>query len=241
MIGLAKKGLPLLVAMAMGGLASAAPKFWDTGEGLSGGMADLHWTAQKVAGSTLHFGTTPTYVMSETSYPVAGAYRHAGFSTSKWVSFSLDGLCNSDDIFRIEQRVYIDPALLAGNGGTVPIGSEPGGGGSIVFRGAFSSDNASEMYVNGTAVASLAYYSASEGYSWQARREFDAGEHLQGGWNTVTFLVGAGDTMGGNAGPNVEWLGLRVEGEIEVHAVPEPATLAALALGLAAFRRRRRS
>lgn len=234
------KGAAAVAGCALAAASWAQPKFWDTGEGLAGGMADGHWTATRVEGSTLHFGTTSSYVMDEATFPVVGAYVHNGFSTSKWISFSLDGLCNSDDIFRFDQTFYLDPALFGSGGGTGNTGNNGHSDAGATLKGLFSSDNASAMYVNTQLVAELPFYTAAQGYSWQARKAFDASTYLRGGWNTVSFLVGSGDTMGGNTGPNVEWLGLRVEGELTTSAVPEPGTWAALGLGAAALARRRR-
>jgi|CXWL01.1.fsa_nt_gi hypothetical protein len=219
-----------LSVVALSALASAAPTFRNTGEDLSIGQVDSHWTVEKVQGSTAFFSPGNSYVMNDTVFPVVGAYEHLGYSDSKWISFTTDGYCNSDDIFKFTQRFWID----SGGGGTIIIPDSAG----YRLTGKFSSDNASEMYLNGNLITSLPYYEPVQGYSWQATKEFNITSGFVTGWNEVSYLVGSASTMGGNEGPMVEWMALRVEGEFQ--AVPEPATMAMIGLGFATLVRRKR-
>lgn len=221
-------GLSALAASASADL----PKFWSTGEGLSSGAADSHWIVEKVQGSTSFAGPGPAYVMDSSSFPVLGAYTNRDYTNSKWVSFSADAYCNNDDIFRFTQRFYIDP----GFGGMIVVPDAM----RLQFTGLFSSDNASEMRVNGTLLAGLPYYEPVGGYSFEARKRFDASHLLRQGWNEVSYLVGSANTMGANVGPITEWMGLRVEGKIELVPVPEPATIAGIGIGCASLVRRAR-
>lgn len=219
MICLNLKGASLLSALLVTTGAMATPRFYNTGENLETGMLDLHWKASKIQGSTYYVGTGSSYVMDKSIFPVVGAYTHAGYTNSSWISFAADGYCNSDDIFKFSQQFYIDESYWTGHSPDVP---------NIRFFGRFSSDNASEMYVNGSLVAGLPFFDPIKGYSWQTNREFEASPFLRPGWNEVSFLVGSASTMGGNVGPITEWMGLRVEGTLEVNPVPEPASIAAL-------------
>lgn len=238
--------LKLLSLMGMTALvagASAAPTFWNTGQGLQSFDRDLHWTAEKVQGSSNFQGAQQAWVMDTQSYPVLGQYNRRDYTNSQWISFSRDGYCANNDIFRFTTTFEIPTTGSGGSGGSGGTGSgnnqTQGGGDAFgyTFKGKFSSDNASEMYVNGQLVSGLPFY-GELGYSFEAAKAFDASAYLREGINTVSFLVGSADTMGGNAGPVTEWMGLRVEGAIQ--AVPEPASMAVVATGFAALMRRRK-
>jgi len=193
------------------------------------GMSDPHWIVEKVQGSSQFVNGTASKVMNDTVFPVVGAYENEGFSQSKWISFTTDGYCNSDDIFKFTQRFYLDPGSYGNLG--VPDSS-------LQLTGQFSSDNASEMYLNGNLVGGLPYYEPIQGYSWQAHQQFDLRSGFVSGWNEISYLVGSASTMGGHEGPVVEWMALRVEGSFE--AVPEPATFALIGLGLVGVIKRKK-
>lgn len=225
------KGVLLFTGIAVAASSMATPRFYNTGEGLDTGMLDPHWKASKVQGSTHYLGTGSSYVMDKSIFPVVGAYTHAGYTNSSWISFSPDGYCNSDDIFKFSQRFYIDESYWTGHSPDQP----------FRFYGRFSSDNASEMYVNGNLIAGLPFFDPIKGFSWQTNREFDASAFLRAGWNEVTYLVGSASTMGGNVGPITEWMGLRVEGTLELNPVPEPASVITLgSMALCLLKRRRK-
>lgn len=226
------KGACLLSGLLIATSGLASPRFYNTGEGLDSGSIDSHWKVSKIQGSTHYLGTGSAFVMDKAIFPVVGAYTHAGYTNSSWISFSPDAYCNSDDIFKFSQQFYIDESYWTGHS---PDQSP------FRFYGRFSSDNASEMYVNGSLVTGLPFFDPVKGYSWQTNREFDASAYLRAGWNDVTYLVGSASTMGGNVGPITEWMGLRVEGTLELNPVPEPAAMVALGgMTLAMLRRRRK-
>ncbi len=224
------KGAFGLSAVAFAAMASATPIFWSTGKGLSSGQVDPHWTVEKIQGSTSFISPGNGYVMNDGVFPVVGAYEHVGYTISKWISFTTDGYCNSDDIFKFTQRFWLDPSDTENE-------TNPSGGLNYRLSGKFSSDNASEMYLNDILITGLPYYEPIQGYSWQATKEFNITSGFVAGWNEVSYLVGSASTMGGNEGPMEEWMALRVEGQLS--AVPEPATMAILGLGLATAVRRR--
>ncbi len=219
----------VLAAVPSAGLAQA--KFWSTGEGLGSFARDSHWTCEKVQGSSTFDGIQSAWVMDQSSYPVNGGYNRNSYSQSRWISFTRDAYCNNDDIFRFTTTFTLPNGL----------GSIGAGGDSFQdyrFTGKFSSDNASEMYVNGQLVEGLPYYGPL-GYSFEAAKSFDATSFLRPGLNTVSYLVGSANTMGANVGPVTEWMGLRVEGQLT--AVPEPATLGAIVIGCVGLIKRRRN
>jgi hypothetical protein len=223
------------VTLLVGGAAvsQAAPRFWNTGEGLVSFDRDSHWVAEKVQGSSVFEGSQSAWVMDTSIYPVNGAYNRTSYSNSQWISFTRDAYCNNDDIFRFTTTFTIDGSQGSGIG----LGGGLGDAG-YRFTGKFSSDNASELYVNGHLVSSIAYYGTG-GYSFEVAKDFDGTAYLQNGLNTVSVLVGSANTMGANVGPVTEWMGLRVEGTVA--PVPEPASLIAVGLGAAWAARRRRA
>lgn len=228
----------VVAALSAAPLAQASPKFWNTGENLNSFDRDAHWVAEKVVGSSIFEGTQQAWVMDKNSYPVMGAYNRHSYTNSSWISFNREAWCSNDDIFRFSTTFTIPN----GGGNSSQGGSGAGHGDaptSYRLFGKYSSDNASELYVNGHLVAQLAYYSPSEGYSFEVPRQWDGTEYLQTGLNTVSILVGSANTMGANVGPVQEWMGLRVEGELR--AVPEPATLATLGVAIFGLARRKRS
>lgn len=219
-------------AMLVLGVASSASAtvFHNTGRGLADFARDPNWIVERVQGGTPFTGPQAAWVMDTTSYPVIGAYRHQGYSSSKWITIGRDGTCANNDIFRFSTTFTLP-------GGSSNDDPPTGPGTGYRFTGKFSSDNASELYVNGQLIAALPHYGPL-GYSFQAIKDFDATNALRGGVNTVSFLVGSADTMGSNQGPMFEWMGLRAEGTLS--PVPEPASLATIGIGVAALLRRRK-
>ena len=155
-------------------------------------------------------------VVTGNSFPIPPWLDYsAGNGNSRWIS--VDSAGGSGSLPGMDHS-YVTTFSLTSAG--------------YVLSGQWSSDNASDVYLNGNFIASLAFGSPGN-YSFQHYASFSTANFLVSGVNTLQFLVHNGDVNQQDGVPG-GWFGLRAEG-LTLTAIPEPTTVIAGALLLLPF------
>jgi hypothetical protein len=208
------------------GLSSAAEVFplFGTGIGVSAGSQDPNWVLVSDPGGAV--GTSP-YVTDGSTFPVgtfpfssSGWFKDGSFgSDSKWLSPAANETTSN----AAGEYVYTQTFSLTG--------FDPS---SVVIDGEWSADNYGEILINGVPVTGV-----TDGDITNAAGQFhaftsfvlnssDAG--FTTGVNTITFE--AFNTTTGS--PDVTGFNVDIESD-SATAVPEPASIGLMGLGLAAL------
>jgi hypothetical protein len=179
-----------------------------SGNSLGTASVDSHYTLD----------SSSAVVVDGTSFPIPPWLTYVPANgNSRWISVDSSG---GNANLPIADHVYLTTFTLS----SVPS--------SIVLSGEWSSDNASDVYLNGNLLGSKAFQD-SNGYSFTHYDSFstaNAGFFLAGA-NILEFIVHNGDINQpvGNPGG---WFGLRTQ---DLTIVPEPTTMIAGALLLLPF------
>ncbi len=204
--------LTLGVAALSAAIAASATTTAPANTGSVDGFGnDINWTLSIDGGSSQPVGLAP----------YGGYYNGAPFTgASAWIG--LLGVPTST--YTYTTTFNVDAGDLAGYG----------------VSGAFSSDNASKLFLNGSDTGIGAAYGnggAVPGDSYLQAFTFSLNSGFVAGLNTMSFVVtnDAGSVSGGWANPDPN--GLRAE----MQAVPEPCSMAVLGLGILGVIRRRRN
>lgn len=188
-----------MLALASGVVASsqAVPSVFHTGQGLSYGQQDLNWFIGSAAND---------YTTYATSYFNSNYTNNNFSSASKWLGAD-SGYQNADVWFTLKiDLTNFDVSTVS-------------------FDGFWSSDNGSELYINGSQVGTRAYP------GWNDSSGFSIGpSSLVSGMNLLQVKVS------NETGP----FGARLEfGQVSGEPVPEPFTIALGAAGIGLAMRRR--
>jgi hypothetical protein len=208
--------LALVLCPATQAAAGSIPLF-NTGAGIAEGQKDTHWSL--VSGPGCPLGNCSVYAMITDAYP-APKYGPQNNDVSKWLQpfsgnndMAEGGYYTFRTTFSLEG---LDPATAS-------------------IAGRISSDNNTEVFLNGVSMGAISGPQAF--LTWTA---FAITSGFVNGLNTLDFVVYNIPAAPGSRNP----VSLRVEMDGNATVVPEPASLALLvsglsALGLRTARRRR--
>jgi hypothetical protein len=215
------------------GLASAGSftvygtGFSDTGTLLAAGSSDGNWTLESGPGASVPSPYAPFVTEGSTilfpSFPFGGATGWLPDTTSsKWISpdASEDSSNPASGAYYVYTETFVIPSTLSA--------------GTAVITGQWSADNYGEILLNGVEVDPAAAIGSATLGAFETFVPFtiDAatGATFTTGTNTLTFEVGNNS----KGSPDVTGLNVDVE-SATASAIPEPASLGLMGLGLAAI------